>query len=303
MFSRLIWGSLTALLLPVGMVMAQGHGHTSGHGAPAHASGHAGSTHWSGHPSGSFGVPHASNANHNVYRGARAGYSWRSDFNRGGDFQRRDFDRRDFGRRDFDRDFGRRDFDRRGLAFRYPYYGFGRGVYPYAYWGYPYWGYGYAGYPYGYYSGYSSWYPYSSWSPYDSGYAYSNPDYAYPDYGVAPYDGVYPPGDSGYGAPTGDEYGAAPSYTQSATSRITITVPPGADIWVEGVKIASGSGAVHTFQTPPLNPDQQYRYRVRAVWTGPDGHTIDQSQEIVFSAGAGVAVRFPTAQVPWAPQA
>ena len=41
MFSRLIWGSLTALLLPVGMVMAQGHGHTSGHGAPAHVSGHA----------------------------------------------------------------------------------------------------------------------------------------------------------------------------------------------------------------------------------------------------------------------
>src|SRR5262249_26432518 len=149
---------------------------------------------------------------------------------------------------------------------------YGRGFYPYAffgsrYWGYPYWGYG-SSWPYGYSS---SWYPYSSWNLYDGGYGYGYPDYGYSDYGIAPdsygdtYDnyGVYPPADNGYGT--------APSYAEESTSRITITAPPGANIWVEGVKIASVSdGAVHTFQTPPLNPDQQYRYRVRAVWTASD---------------------------------
>jgi hypothetical protein len=32
----------------------------------------------------------------------------------------------------------------------------------------------------------------------------------------------------------------------------------------------------------PLSPDQQYRYRLRAVWTGSDGRTMDQTQEVVF---------------------
>jgi uncharacterized protein (TIGR03000 family) len=171
--------------------------------------------------------------------------------------------------------------------------GMGAGSILIVHFGYPYWGYGYAGYPYSYYN---------SWYPYGLGYAYSYPDYSYsypdntyPDYGVAPDDyGTYPPDDG---------YGNAPSYSDTATSRMTITAPPGADIWVEGVKIGSGAGAVRVFQTPPLNPDQQYRYRVRAVWTGSDGRTVDQSQEVVFSGGAAVAVRFPTAQVPRAPQA
>jgi uncharacterized protein (TIGR03000 family) len=281
MFSRFIAGTLTGLLLPVGMAMAQSHGHSSGHAPPAHMSGHAGTVH-----------PHA-----NTFQGGPAASSWHSNFNKPGDFNRRDFDRRDFarrdfdgrdfGRHDFDRDFGRRDFDRRGFGFRNPWWWwYGRGFYPYSFFGYPYWGYGSAGYPYGYYS---------SWYPYDLGYAYSYLDYGYSDYGVAPDNyGAYPPADN--------EYGAAPSYSDTATSRITITAPPGADIWVEGVKIASGSGAVHTFQTPPLSPEQQYRYRVRAVWTGPDGRTVDQSQEVVFSAGAGVAVRFPLAQAAPVPQ-
>jgi uncharacterized protein (TIGR03000 family) len=124
---------------------------------------------------------------------------------------------------------------------------------------------------------------------YASSYGYPDYSYGYPDYGAAPDDyGAYPPANDGYGA--------APTYANSTTSSITITTPPGADIWVEGVKIASASGsAVHTFQTPPLNPEQQYRYQVRAVWTGPDGRKLDQSQDVVFWAGAGVAVRFPAA--------
>jgi uncharacterized protein (TIGR03000 family) len=293
MFSKFTWAALSALLLPVGMAMAQGHGQSQGHGAP-HTSEHAGSVHWSGHPA-NFGGSHGQSAYHNH----PAANSWQSNF-RGGDFSNRSFDR----------GFDRRGFDNRGFAYRYPYNRYGRGFYPYAnfrsqYWGYPYGGYGYGGYGYaGYgYGGYGSWYPYSSWYPYTSGYGYgysdygnSYPDYAYSDNGIATDNyGGYPPADEGYAA--------SPSYTESTTSRIVITAPPGANIWVEGVKIASGGDAVHTFQTPPLNPDQQYRYRLRATWTGPDDRTVDQSQEVVFSAGAGVAVRFPTAQaVPAPPQ-
>jgi uncharacterized protein (TIGR03000 family) len=59
--------------------------------------------------------------------------------------------------------------------------------------------------------------------------------------------------------------------------------------------MAAGAGMVRTFQTPPLDPDQKYRYRIRAAWMRPDGQTVDQKQEVVFSGGAGVTVRFPTA--------
>src|SRR5262249_39122764 len=150
----------------------------------------------------------------------------------------------------------------RNFGYRYPFWNFG--------YGYPYWGYGSAWnsglYPFGAYGSYPYGDYYSDFYPYDLGYSST-----YPDYGVAPPDysdyGVNPPLDQGYSA--------AP-YTESTTSRITITAPPGAEIWVEGVKIASGSGAVHTFQTPRLNSDQQYRYKVRAVWTGSDGRTVEQ---------------------------
>jgi uncharacterized protein (TIGR03000 family) len=289
MFSKFICGSLTALLLPVGMVMAQGHsghgsaGHTSGHAGAAHSSGHpdgswGGSTHGSGHP-GTWGgsthwSSHPGNWGASSHWSGRPGswgtnrFGWNSGFNRWG-----------WGGNKFARG---NSWYWRGYPYRYRSFGYG----------YPFWGYGSAwigGYPYGAYN----WYPYSDYSNwYDP---YADYSYSYPYDSGALYGPDYGPTTERYGGepPVGDQY--APTFTENTSSRITITAPPEAALWVEGVKIASGGGAVHTFQTPPLNPDQQYRYQVRAVWTGSDGRTVDQTQEVVFSAGAGVVVRFPTA--------
>jgi uncharacterized protein (TIGR03000 family) len=185
--------------------------------------------------------------------------------------------------------------------YRYPYKRYAFSYQAYAT-GPPYWAPGYS-YPYGYAS---SWYPYNSWR------GLGNEDNAFPNYDY----NAYSPIPSVYGAPmqqaymmsrtyTGGPAYVTPSYTApgstrayaaGVTSRLTVTAPRDADIYLEGVKMAPGAGDVHTFQTPPLNPGEQYRYGIRAVWTGPDGQTVDQKQEVAFAGGAGVSVRFPTGQ-------
>src|SRR5262249_27494667 len=153
------------------------------------------------------------------------------------------------------------------------------------------WGPGYS-YPYGYGS---SWYPYTSWR------GLGNEDNAFPNYdynAYSPIPSVYgaTPLEAAYrgarytaaGTYAGPTYTAPPSgrasYAAGVTSRITITVPPGAEIYLQGVRMASGVGEMRTFQTPPLEPDEQYRYRIRAVWTRPDGQAVDQTQEVAFLA-------------------
>jgi uncharacterized protein (TIGR03000 family) len=81
------------------------------------------------------------------------------------------------------------------------------------------------------------------------------------------------------------------------SSRVTINAPEGAEIWVEGAKIRSGA---HVFRTPPLDPEHQYRYTIRATWLGPDGKTVTRTRDVVFSPGRDVAVRFGSSE-PLAP--
>jgi uncharacterized protein (TIGR03000 family) len=249
MFSKCICGTLTTLLLPVGLAVAQ----------PA-------------------------DGRSNEYPGGQDVMSWISDASRS------DAYRRDNG------NFGRPTFQGQAYGDRYPYKRYAFSYQAYAT-GPPNWTPGYS-YPYGYAS---SWYPYSSWR------GLGNEDNAFPNYDY----NVYSPIPSVYGASFEQAYGvsraftasayAAPGYTSRSltnglTSPITITAPSGADIWMEGAKVVSGeAAAVHTLQTPPLDPAQQYRYQVRAVWTDSDGRTVDQTQKVDFSAGAGVTVRFPTA--------
>jgi uncharacterized protein (TIGR03000 family) len=151
------------------------------------------------------------------------------------------------------------------FAFGFPFYGYG---------GYGYGGYGYGGYSYPYsdYGGYMNSYPYSD---YDGSYG-AEPDYGYSD---------------SYGSESRPEYGPMPRYAD-VSSRVTISVPKGAEVWVDGNSIGSLSSE-RAFRTPPLDPNRQYRYTIRATWTGADGRPVTQSQEVVFPAGERVAVHFP----------
>src|SRR5579884_166675 len=161
---------------------------------------------------------------------------------------RRGFDR-GFDGRGFDRDFDRRrgfdrDFDRRrGFGFD----GFG---WP-GYWGwdYPGYGYGYGGYPYGGYYG----------------------DYGYPM--------MYPPY-YGYGHPPADYMAAYPPIpvAESTAVLLNVTVPAGAELWVDGHK-TSQTGAVRQFTSPPLAAGKDYTYELRAKWKD-GGRTVEQSRTV-----------------------
>jgi uncharacterized protein (TIGR03000 family) len=77
-----------------------------------------------------------------------------------------------------------------------------------------------------------------------------------------------------------------------SSARLSIAAPKDAEVWVEGTKLDAGH-AIREFSTPALEPGRQYTYTIRAKWVGADGQTVTQAQDITFSAGSGVIVRFP----------
>ena len=168
---------------------------------------------------------------------------------------------------------------------RYPFYGY-RNYYPY-YGYYPY----YYGFPYGYgYAPYfSGYYPYGyGYSSYDSPYA--DDSSWYPGLG-----GAYSPGNAGgftsVSPLSGTSQGLAPS-AQADTAHVTVRVPAGADIWINGSNTDS-AGPVREFQSPALTPGQQYTYEFRARWKNDDGREVTQTQQVALTAGAHARVDFP----------
>lgn len=132
----------------------------------------------------------------------------------------------------------------------------------------------------GYYPYYSSYYP-------DSGYSGSYP-YTYSSNWSSP---AYDPGY--YGDVTSsypDSY--FPSTAQpDTTAHITVSVPPGAEIWFDDHK-TTAIGSVREFQSPPLTPGRRYAYEVRARWY-ENGQEVTQTQRVPVTSGAHVRVTFP----------
>ena len=127
--------------------------------------------------------------------------------------------------------------------------------------------------------------------------AYGYADYGYfspyPDPSTDQRDTGYP---TGYGPYEPADYPSTPrdeSGTQDKTSaQITIAAPAGTEIWIDDAKVAGSSGPVYAFPTPPLEPNRRYTYTIKARWLEHE-QSITQSQEVAFTAGAGVMVRFP----------
>jgi uncharacterized protein (TIGR03000 family) len=190
-----------------------------------------------------------------------------------------------------------------GVGGYHSYYG-GYGYRPY--YGYrsrPFYGYGF--YPYygsGYYPNYYQDYYYQNYwaypsTNYDSGVdpnlglaPASDPSTTVPAAPPAPTAPIAPTNGTGSSSPNGERELFSSSSADNST-RITVRLPAGADLWFEGTKMTA-TGPVRVFSVPPVTPGRQYTYTVRARWVEND-ITTDQTRTVVFTAGTDLDVSFP----------
>jgi uncharacterized protein (TIGR03000 family) len=85
-------------------------------------------------------------------------------------------------------------------------------------------------------------------------------------------------------------YGAAPASSSAGTARMTVRVPPDAQIWFDDTATRQ-TGAVREFESPPLAPGKTYTYEIRAQWR-VGGREVTQSRQIRVQAGGRVTVDF-----------
>jgi uncharacterized protein (TIGR03000 family) len=91
-------------------------------------------------------------------------------------------------------------------------------------------------------------------------------------------------------------YQASPPETvnpDNAPAYITVRLPPGAELWFDGLKMAP-TGHVRVFHSPPLTPRVRYVYEIRARWL-ENGRPVTQTQTVAVYAGELTEVDFPTA--------
>jgi uncharacterized protein (TIGR03000 family) len=75
-----------------------------------------------------------------------------------------------------------------------------------------------------------------------------------------------------------------------ARARITVFLPEGARLYVDGKPVESTAGA-NVFRTPPLASGNRYFYEVTAVRI-QDGKPISETRQILLGAGAKVRTDF-----------
>jgi uncharacterized protein (TIGR03000 family) len=157
------------------------------------------------------------------------------------------------------------------------------------------------GFPF-FWGGYYPYYGGYGYYPYDGGATYDLLPYAdnyvpFRTGSSSSYYGSYPDqgtmsADSSLATPIPAPKALADSQTE-APAQLTVSVPADAQVWIEGTKTSS-TGPVRNFQSPPLDPNSQYRYEVRARWT-ENGHEVTQTRQVPVTAGARARVDFPMA--------
>jgi len=127
-------------------------------------------------------------------------------------------------------------------------------------------------------SNYYDRYDYDRYGRYDSRY-YWGPSYPRSSY-------YYYPSDSGYYSPSDSGYREAGN-----SGRIEVVVPdPNAEVTFNGVR-TSTMGQVRTLNTPPLDPNYSYSYKVQATWN-EDGKTVGDVRTVEVSPGRTTVVDF-----------
>jgi uncharacterized protein (TIGR03000 family) len=77
----------------------------------------------------------------------------------------------------------------------------------------------------------------------------------------------------------------------SRSVHITVRVPAGARVWIDGVPTTT-TGTVREFDTPPLARWGRYYYEVTARWN-ERGREVTQRQHVEFGGREDVRVDFP----------
>ncbi len=161
-----------------------------------------------------------------------------------------------------------------GGGFYGPGYGYGSGYYGQPGYG---WGSGYYGHPGTFMTpGYSA-QPYVYGAPgYDQGYSTVMPS--------AGYQSFYPPG--------GTFQGQAPQ--DNSRAYIHVRVPANAQVMFDGTPTQQ-TGTDRTFQTPPLQVNQNYTYEISASWMD-NGQQRKQTRTVHMTPGQTVNVDFMSPQ-------
>jgi uncharacterized protein (TIGR03000 family) len=82
---------------------------------------------------------------------------------------------------------------------------------------------------------------------------------------------------------------------EEVSTRVTVTLPSTARLWVENVECPLTS-SVRTFSTPPLNANQQYVYNLK-VELVRDGRTVSETQRVIITPGQDARVDFNSSNV------
>jgi uncharacterized protein (TIGR03000 family) len=78
-------------------------------------------------------------------------------------------------------------------------------------------------------------------------------------------------------------------------AQVTILLPADAKLSFSGI-VATGTGAIRTFATPPLEPNQEYGYEM-TVEVIKDGRTLKTTKVVIVRAGESLQVKFDLAEV------
>jgi uncharacterized protein (TIGR03000 family) len=73
-------------------------------------------------------------------------------------------------------------------------------------------------------------------------------------------------------------------------ARVVVTLPAEARLWVDQVECPL-PGRVRSFDTPDLNPQQNYTYTLR-IAVDRNGQTVEESRRVTLSAGQRTEVDF-----------
>ncbi|MBV9123906.1 MAG: TIGR03000 domain-containing protein [Planctomycetes bacterium] len=118
---------------------------------------------------------------------------------------------------------------------------------------------------------------------------YYGPDYGYYNTAPALDYSTYAPPATAPDYPPQPDYNVNPPPSQNDNAvHIRIVVPADAQVWFDGDK-TNQTGTLREFQSPPLTPDHDYTYHVRARWM-QNGQEVNRDETLVVHANDHIIV-------------
>ena len=87
-----------------------------------------------------------------------------------------------------------------------------------------------------------------------------------------------------------------PNAPPANSATVDVRLPAGAQLWFNDTPMTSQNGAFRTYDTPPLTPEKNYHYTVRARWIDK-GQVIEQVRRVDVMAGRRSLADFTQAEL------